>query len=84
MGYHDVPQPRTHIYADASDEAGNMGASAAVTFVVGNGDKASPTAPTGLTVTEATTPGLTLAWNASRYDVGIAGYGVYKNGADVA
>jgi concanavalin A-like lectin/glucanase superfamily protein/fibronectin type III domain protein len=44
------------------------------------GDTQAPTTPSGLTVTAKTQTSVTLAWNASSDNVGVAGYGVY-NGA---
>jgi len=48
-------------------------------FSIGS-DTTAPTAPTGLAVTNATSSGLTLSWNASSDNVGVTGYGVYRNG----
>lgn len=42
---------------------------------------APPTAPTGLRVTGASTTSVALAWNASTDDDGVAGYGLYRDGA---
>jgi chitodextrinase len=45
-------------------------------------DTQAPTTPTGLTVTGQTTSGISLAWNASTDNVGVAGYNVYNGGLD--
>jgi hypothetical protein len=43
-------------------------------------DTTPPTTPTGLVQTGATPTSVSLAWNASTDNVGVAGYGVYLNG----
>jgi len=47
----------------------------------GGGDTNAPSAPTGLALTATDTANLSIAWNASTDDVGVLGYGVYRNGA---
>jgi chitodextrinase len=47
------------------------------------GDTSPPSSPLGLSQTAATATGISLAWNASADDVGVAGYGVYRYGANV-
>ena len=47
-------------------------------------DRRPPTVPTGLNVTSKTTSAVTLAWSASTDNVGVAGYGVYRNGTRIA
>ncbi len=44
-------------------------------------DTAAPAAPSGLAVSSATPTAVTLSWNAASDDVGVAGYGSYRNGA---
>jgi chitodextrinase len=48
------------------------------------GDTQPPVAPTGLTVGGQTQSGLTVGWSASSDNVGVAGYGVYRNGTSIA
>jgi hypothetical protein len=43
-------------------------------------DTTAPSQPDGLTVTGATTTSVSLSWSASTDNVGVAGYGVYRNG----
>ena len=43
-------------------------------------DVVPPAAPLGLTRTSSSQSSITLAWSASTDDVGVAGYGVYRNG----
>jgi chitodextrinase len=46
-----------------------------------SGDTTPPSAPTGVTATASTQTSVSLAWSASSDNVGVSGYGVYKNGA---
>ncbi|MBM7819423.1 endo-1,4-beta-xylanase [Cellulosimicrobium cellulans] len=48
------------------------------------GDDQAPSAPTGLRVSGTTTSSISLGWNASSDDVGVAGYRVYRDGTQVA
>jgi chitodextrinase len=43
-------------------------------------DTSAPTAPTGLAATGATTSSISVSWNASTDNVGVTGYGVYRDG----
>jgi chitodextrinase len=47
------------------------------------GDTSSPTVPTGLAGTATGAGRVDLAWTASNDDVGVAGYKIYRNGAQV-
>jgi len=69
---------------DAFDAAGNTSGQATViasTAVCGGPppDFTPPTTPTGLTVSGTTQSSLTLGWNASTDNVGVAGYDAYRN-----
>ena len=44
-------------------------------------DTAAPSTPTGLTTSGVTTSQITLSWQASTDNVGVAGYRVYRNGS---
>src|SRR6185437_14154958 len=44
------------------------------------GDTQAPSTPTGLKVTSTTMKSISLSWNASSDNVGVASYGVYRNG----
>jgi len=46
-------------------------------------DTSAPTTPGALSVTGATSTSLSVSWGASSDNVGVAGYGVYRNGAVV-
>jgi chitodextrinase len=48
------------------------------------GDTQGPSVPQGLTMTGATESSISLAWNASTDNVGVAGYRLYQNGTAVA
>ncbi|WP_018752465.1 glycosyl hydrolase family 18 protein [Paenibacillus sanguinis] len=47
-------------------------------------DTTPPTTPTGVTVAGQTSTSITLTWQASSDDVGVAGYVVYRDGAQAA
>ena len=46
-------------------------------------DTQAPSAPNGLAVSGQSQNGLTLTWNAATDNVGVTGYGVYRNGTSV-
>ena len=50
----------------------------------GRVDRKAPSTPTNVRVSSATSSGVSLAWNASRDNVGVQGYRVYLNGNVVA
>ena len=70
----------------AYDAAGNVsaqsGAASATTSAAA--DTAAPTVPGSVTATAISQTQINLAWNASTDNVGVAGYKVYRNGAQVA
>jgi chitodextrinase len=45
------------------------------------GDTSGPSAPQNVRPTNATTSSVTFAWDASTDDVGVAGYGLYRDGS---
>jgi chitodextrinase len=47
-------------------------------------DTTAPSAPGGLLATDATVSSLSFSWNASTDNVGVTGYGVYRDGVLVA
>ena len=70
---------------DAYDAAGNHSATATVAAITSAcPDTVAPSAPTGLTATNVTATSISLAWTASTDNVGVVGYGVYRNGTKVA
>jgi chitodextrinase len=72
---------------DAYDAAGNRSAKASVattTSACPAADTTPPSAPTGLAVSSPTQTSITLSWNASTDNVGVAGYGRYRNGSLVS
>ena len=81
------------ITVDAFDAAGNQSPAAttrAATAVCPitpppppPGDTAPPTPPGNLAVSGATASSVTLSWSVSLDNVGVSGYGVYRNGASV-
>ncbi|WP_425444697.1 cellulase family glycosylhydrolase [Streptomyces phaeoluteigriseus] len=50
----------------------------------GGTDTAAPSAPAGLRATGTTSSSVSLAWNASTDDVGVTGYVMYRDGAQIA
>jgi chitodextrinase len=69
---------------DAYDAAGNRSAKASVaaaTSACPAADTTPPSAPTGLAVSSPTQTSITLSWTASTDNVGVAGYGRYRNGS---
>ena len=47
-------------------------------------DTTAPSVPTGLSAMPVSTSAINLSWNASTYNVGVAGYRVYRDGAFLA
>ena len=70
---------------DAYDAAGNRSGktslSAATSACAGGGDTAAPSAPGALTKTGSTQTSISVSWGASTDNVGVAGYGLYRNGS---
>jgi chitodextrinase len=65
---------------DAYDAAGNRSAKASVTAATSAcPDTQAPSAPTGLVASNATQSAITLSWNAASDNVGVTGYGRYRN-----
>jgi len=50
----------------------------------GSADTTPPSTPTGLSEVSSNTTSVSLSWNASTDDVGVGGYGVYREGALVS
>ena len=67
---------------DAYDAAGNRSATTSLTAATAAcpADTTPPSAPTGLSVTGQAGTSVSLAWNASTDNVGVAGYGLYRDG----
>ena len=69
----------------AYDAAGNTSARAALTAATnacsGGGDTTAPSLPGALSVTGSTTTSISVSWGASTDNVGVSGYGLYRNNA---
>ena len=69
---------------DAYDAAGNRSAQASISSPTSacapTADTQAPTTPGGLNATGATATSITVAWTASTDNVGVSGYGLYRNG----
>ena len=70
---------------DAYDAAGNRSAKTSVSGSTSacptTTDKTAPSAPTGLKATSATQTSVSLSWTASTDNIGVTGYGAYRDGA---
>jgi chitodextrinase len=66
---------------DAYDAAGNHSSAATISASTTPCDTTAPSAPANLRQTDATTTAISVSWDASTDDVGVAGYGLYENGA---
>jgi chitodextrinase len=85
--YNGLPCGRSLTFGvNAFDAAGNRSATVTVdgstaTCPPPAGDTTPPSAPGDLRSTGATETSITVAWNASTDDVGVSGYGLYRNGS---
>jgi chitodextrinase len=72
---------------DAADAAGNRSAKATITASTNNcpppPDTQAPTTPTGLAPTATTQTSIAVSWNPSTDNVGVTGYGTYRNSAPI-
>ena len=74
------------VVVDAHDAAGNNSPQTSATMAATAcpppppGDTTAPSTPTGLAVSSGGQTTLALSWNASSDNVGVTGYGVYRNG----
>ncbi|NDI35828.1 fibronectin type III domain-containing protein [Chengkuizengella sediminis] len=68
----------------AKDAAGNFSMTSDIVSVkTDTGDLEAPTSPMNLTVTAVTDKSVSLSWDASMDNVGIAGYNIYINNNDL-
>ncbi len=84
------PANSTYIYTvSALDAAGNESAqSNSITFTSGTGststaDTQAPTVPQNLKTSAATQTAIQLLWTVSTDNVGVSGYHVFRNGAEI-
>jgi chitodextrinase len=70
---------------DAADVAGNRSARSQLTASTSAcpGDTTPPSQPPSLSTTGTTTTSISVSWGASTDNVGVTGYGVYRNGTQV-
>jgi hypothetical protein len=88
----DTTQVANGIYslvAVARDAAGNTTTSATIAVTVSNlaqspADTSAPSVPVGLTATPTASFQINLAWTSSSDNVGVSGYKIYRDGAQVA
>lgn len=78
-----VPSTTYSYTVSAYDPAGNNSAqsSSASATTLASSDTVSPTVPGSLHVTGTSSSTISLAWNASTDNIGVAGYKVFRNGA---
>ncbi|MGH3004329.1 MAG: fibronectin type III domain-containing protein [Gaiellaceae bacterium] len=82
----DRGHPDDHPPADIDDDVRPLGAAPDVGAdeTDSTADSSAPSTPTGFGVTGSGETSVSVAWNASSDDVGVAGYGLYRNGTRVA
>jgi chitodextrinase len=84
--YNGLPCGRSLTFGvSAHDAAGNNSATVTINGSTAacpppTGDTTPPSAPGGLRATGATETSISIAWNASTDNVGVTGYGLYRNG----
>lgn len=66
--------------AKATDTAGNVGTSAAVSVTV---DNQVPTVPSGLSVVLGASDRINLSWTASTDNIGVIGYNIYRGSTKI-
>jgi PQQ-dependent dehydrogenase (s-GDH family) len=69
-------------FVQARDAAGNISAPGN-NVIITTPDTQAPTAPAGLSSSNLTAVSVTLNWNASTDNTGVAGYDVYRNGIKI-
>jgi chitodextrinase len=85
--YQGLPCGRSFTFGvSAYDAAGNRSSVSTITASTATcppppSDSTPPTAPGNLRATGATQTSVTVAWDASTDNVGVAGYNLYRNGA---
>jgi chitodextrinase len=67
----------------AYDAAGNTSAQSSAVQATTQPDTTAPTAPAGLSITASTASTISLSWNASTDNVGVAGYKIFRAGVQV-
>jgi len=78
-------QPSTtySYYVKATDAAGNLSASSNTVSITTPTDTTPPSAPTNLTATAASATHVSLSWTASTDNVGVTGYKIFRNSAQI-
>ena len=80
-----IPDGSHTVQATVSDLAGNVGASPLINITTQNGtkDTTAPSVPQNLVGTAPSQSEIDLTWKASADNLAVAGYKVYRNGAQV-
>jgi len=78
------PQTSYYYRARSKDAAGNERLGTTLTFTTASvADTTPPTAPIGLAWLAVSSSEIDLAWTASTDNVGVSGYAIFRNGAQV-
>jgi chitodextrinase len=77
-----VTSPSENALSLASRESGDK--APVLVIQTTNPDSTAPSMPTGLAVTATSASSISFSWSAATDDIGVAGYGVYRNGGLVA
>ncbi|MBI3804630.1 MAG: DNRLRE domain-containing protein [Nitrospirae bacterium] len=76
-----LPSTRYHYRVKSRDGDGNLAVSPDATFTTASPpDTIEPSMPTGLTAVAVSPTQITVAWNPSTDNIGVAGYRLYRNG----
>jgi len=77
------PNAKKFRFANATQNADGWLGLGAITVAAGGADTVAPSVPTGLASTGQTSSSVSLSWSPSSDNVGVAGYRVLRNGAQV-
>jgi chitodextrinase len=72
------------LYAWAKDAADNVSASKSASVTITLPDTIAPSVPTNLVATAVSASQINLSWIAATDNVGVTGYRIYRNGAQIA
>jgi peptidoglycan hydrolase-like protein with peptidoglycan-binding domain len=73
-----------HFAVVSADASGNTSTSSDYTFTTSALDTSPPSSPTGLAATAVSSSQINLAWTASTDSIGVVGYKIYRNAAQIA
>ncbi|MBI2669679.1 MAG: hypothetical protein HYX20_00820 [Candidatus Yanofskybacteria bacterium] len=73
-----------HYRVKSKDSSGNLATSGDFTFTTTAPDTVAPSVPTSLSATAVSSSQINLSWTASTDNVGVTGYGIFRNGSEIA